>query len=361
MRSFPGSTLRARLLLIVLLALTPILGLVLYFDVEQLRLGANLVGVAAAFALVVAWLSGDLFIVRRTRALVTASRHLAAGDLSARTRVPYGRGEIGQLARAFDEMAVGLQARDLNAREAEKALRTTVEALRETDEQRQRLLARLDRAQEEERKRIALDIHDDTLQVIAAVGMRLDALRRSVSDPGQLRMLAKLQKDVALSMVRLRRLVFELSPPVLQRDGLAAALRSYLEETCREAGLGYRIEIHLKDEPPPEPRNVLYRITQEALTNVRKHARANHVEIRLEEHDGGVLVRVEDDGVGISAETNGSPPGHLGMVAMRERAELAGGWSRVTSDPGGGTVVEVWVPSNGHRALPAALSSNSTL
>ena len=354
MRSFPGSTLRARLLLVVVLAIAPIFALVLYFDIEQLRPGANLVGVAAAFALVVAWLSGDLFIVRRTRALVDATRRLAAGDLSARTEVPYGRGEIGQLARAFDEMAVGLQTRDLNAREAEGALRTTVEALRETDEQRQRLLARLDRAQEEERKRIALDIHDDTLQVIAAVGMRLDALRRNLSEPGQLRMLTKLQKDVALSMARLRRLVFELSPPVLQRDGLAAALRNYLEETCREAGLGYRMEIHLKDEPLPEPRNVLYRITQEALTNVRKHARANHVEIRLEEQDGGVLVRVEDDGVGITAETNGSPPGHLGMVAMRERAELAGGWSRVTSDPGGGTVVEVWVPSNGHQALRLA-------
>jgi signal transduction histidine kinase len=108
-------------------------------------------------------------------------------------------------------MAVGLQARDLNAREAEGALRTTVEALRETDEQRQRLLARLDRAQEEERKRIALDIHDDTLQVIAALGMRLDALRRKISDPGQLRTLTKLQEDVALSMARLRRLVFEMS------------------------------------------------------------------------------------------------------------------------------------------------------
>lgn len=354
MRSFPGSTLRARLLLIVVLAIAPIFGLVLYFDIEQLRPGANLVGVATAFALVVAWLSGDLFIVRRTGALVDATRRLAAGDLNARTEVPYGRGEIGQLARAFDEMAVGLQTRDLNAREAEGALRTTVEALRETDEQRQRLLARLDRAQEEERKRIALDIHDDTLQVIAAVGMRLDALRRKISDPGQLGMLTRLQKDVALSMARLRRLVFELRPPVLQRDGLAAALRNYLEETCREAGLGYRMEIHLKDEPLPEPRNVLYRITQEALTNVWKHARANHVEILLEERDGGVLVRVEDDGVGITAETNGSPPGHLGMVAMRERAELAGGWSRVTSDPGGGTVVEVWVPSNGHQALRLA-------
>ena len=351
MRSLPGSTLRARLLLVVLLALAPTIGLAIYSDMEGLAVGAEIIGLGAVFALVVAWLGGDLFIVRRTRALVEATRRVAAGDLSARTGVPYGRGEIGQLARAFDEMAAHLQVRDMNAREAERTLLSTVEALRSTDEQRQRLLARLDHAQEEERKRIALDIHDDTLQVMAAVGMRLDALRQGLSDPGQLRTLAKLQREVTLSMVRLRRLVFELSPPALQRHGLAAGLRSYLEETCPEAGLDYRIESSLKDEPPPEQRTALYRVTKEALVNVRKHAMASTVEIRLEERDGGVLVRVQDDGIGIPVEVNGSAPGHLGMVAMRKRAELAGGWSRVSSDPKGGTVVEVWVPTNGQQAL----------
>lgn len=351
MRFLPGSTLRARLLLVVLVALAPTIGLAIYSDMEGLAIGTEIIGLGAVFALVLAWLGGDLFIVRRTRALVAATRRVAAGDLSARSGVPYGRGEIGQLARAFDEMAAGLQLREVSSREAEAALLGTVEALRKTDEQRRRLLARLDHAQEEERKRIALDIHDDTLQVMAAVGMRLDAFRRSVADPRQLQAIEKLQQTVAQSMARLRRLVFELSPPVLQRQGLAAGLRSYLEETCREAGIDYRMEIRLRDEPPPEQRTVLYRITKEALANVRKHARANHVEVSLEDQDGGVLVRVEDDGIGLSPGANGSPPGHLGMVAMRERAELAGGWSRITSDPGGGTVVEVWVPTDGCQAV----------
>lgn len=351
MRFFPGSTLRARLLLVVLIALAPTIGLLIYSDMEGLAVGAEIIGLGAVFALVLAWLGGDLFIVRRTRALVVATRRVASGDLSARTGVPYGRGEIGQLARAFDEMAVGLQIREVNSREAEAALLGTVEALRKIDEQRRRLLARLDHAQDEERKRIALDIHDDTLQIMAAVGMRLDSFRRGISDPGQLQALEKLEQTVTLSMARLRRLVFELSPPVLQRHGLAAGLRSYLEETCREAGIGYRMEIYLRDEPPPEQQTVLYRITKEALANVRKHARANNVQVRLAEQDGGVLVRVEDDGIGLSADTNGSPPGHLGMVAMRERAELAGGWSRISSDPGGGTVVEVWVPTDSQQAV----------
>jgi signal transduction histidine kinase len=358
MRLFPGSTIRARLLLIVVLALAPTIGLVVYSDVEGLRLGADLIGLAAAFALALAWFSGDLFIVRRARALVAATRRIADGDLSARTGVPYGRGEIGQLARAFDEMAAGLEAREAKARETEMALWSTVEALGKTDEQRGRLLERLDHAQEEERKRIAVDIHDDTLQVITAMAMRLRTLRQSTTNPEERATLERLENDVSMSMARLRRLVFELSPPILQRDGLAAALKTYLEETCPEASLDYCMDIRLQNEPAIEPRTVLYRIAQEALTNVRKHARASHVEVRLEEQGDGVLVRVRDDGVGMAQRSNGCAPGHLGMVAMRERAELAGGWSRVSSDPRGGTVVEVWVPANGHT-LDAGMSAAS--
>jgi signal transduction histidine kinase len=356
MRLFPGSTIRARLLFIVALALAPTIGLIVYSDVERLRLGAGLIGFAVVLALAVAWFSGDLFIVRRTRALVAATRRIADGDLRARTRVPHGRGEIGQLARAFDEMAAGLQARDAKARETEMAFWSTVEALSKTDEQRERLLERLDHAQEEERKRIAVDIHDDTLQVIAAMAMRLRTLRQKTTNPEERATLERLEDDVSMSMTRLRRLVFELSPPILQRDGLAAALKTYLEETCPEAGLDYRMEIRLQNEPALEPRTVLYRITQEALTNVRKHARASHVEVRLEEQDHGVLVKVKDDGIGMAQKSNGCAPGHLGMIAMRERAELAGGWSRVSGDPRGGTVVEVWVPANG-RHLGAGVNA----
>jgi signal transduction histidine kinase len=354
MKLFPGSTLRARLLFVVMLALAPMIGLSVYSDIEGFRLGVDVIGLAAVLALVVAWVGGDLFIVRRTRALVAATRRLAAGDLTARTGVPYGRGEIGQLARAFDEMAAGLQVRNMNSREAEETLLHTVDALRKTDEERRLLLSRLDHALEEERNRISLDIHDDTLQVMTAVGMRLDGLRRKVMDPAQLEALERLQRDVSLSIARLRRLVFDLSPPVMQRHGLAAGLRSYLEETFRDAGVVFRMENLLNEEPPREQGTVLFRITKEALANVRKHARASNVEVRLEEIDGGVLVQVEDDGVGIAQGGNGSRPGHFGMVAIRERAELAGGWSRIRSEPDGGTIVEVWVPSDGSLVMRPA-------
>ena len=90
---------------------------------------------------------------------------------------------------------------------------------------------------------------------------------------------------------------------------------------------------------------MLYRIVQEALANVRKHARASSVSVLLEERQGGFNVRVEDDGEGFATGEMGPLPGHLGLPGMRERAELAGGWSRVNSSPGAGTVVEAWVPA----------------
>src|SRR5439155_7718736 len=97
---------------------------------------------------------------------------------------------------------------------------------------------------------------------------------------------------------------------------------------------------------PEETRLILYRIAQEALANVRKHAEAHRVSVTVEPSDGGYLVRIEDDGVGFDpASLEGSRPGHLGLTAMKERAEMSGGWCRVTSQPGRGTKVEFWMPA----------------
>ena len=237
--------------------------------------------------------------------------------------------------------------RDITERKrGDQALRETVGQLRRTDEQRRRLLSRLVSAQEEERSQIAQDIHDDTIQVMSAVGIRLDLLRRATVDPKQLSQLEELNRTVTLTVTRLRNLMFELRPPALNREGLAAALRVYLDQERDQQGLDYTLESLLHDEPPTETRVILYRIAQEALMNVRKHAHASNVDVALENRDGGVLIRVTDDGVGFSLEEGDRyRPGHLGLVSIRERAELAGGWCRIESEPGAGTSVEVWVPA----------------
>jgi signal transduction histidine kinase len=98
-------------------------------------------------------------------------------------------------------------------------------------------------------------------------------------------------------------------------------------------------------EPPPDARVICYRIAQEAIANVRKHARASHVEVVLVSEGGGTRVVIRDDGVGFDPERTAPAPGHLGLPDMRERAELAGGWLRISSAPGSGTVVEFWIPS----------------
>jgi signal transduction histidine kinase len=99
-------------------------------------------------------------------------------------------------------------------------------------------------------------------------------------------------------------------------------------------------------EPASWARTILYRIAQEALANVRKHANATHVDVTIDEQGGGYLVRITDDGRGTSVNPAGlAKPGHLGLAAMRERAEVAGGWFRFESEPGKGAEVEFFIPS----------------
>lgn len=162
------------------------------------------------------------------------------------------------------------------------------------------------------------------------------------------------EETVRQATTRLGHLVFELSPPSLVSDGLAAALRQSLEQARVQFGLSYRLEDRLPDEPPAETRTIAYRIVQEALANVRKHARATSVEVALGEEEGGVYVRVRDDGQGFAEpEAPRSHLGHMGLTFMRERAEMAGGWLRIRSAPGAGTTVECWLPMSGPTAAAA--------
>lgn len=226
-------------------------------------------------------------------------------------------------------------------------LQSTTAALRKSDEERRNLLAHLVRAQEEERKRIASDVHDDSIQVMAAVGLRLGMLRGRLTDPDLLGWIEKLESSVQLSIGRLRHLLFQLAPPALEREGLAAAIRTYLDEAFRETGMDYNLENLVSQEPSREIRTLVYRIAQEALSNVRKHAQARQVGVRLEDRGEGVAVQIQDDGVGYSPADSEMPqPGHLGLVSMRERAEMLGGWFRIEGKPSAGTIVEFWVPTD---------------
>jgi PAS domain S-box-containing protein len=228
---------------------------------------------------------------------------------------------------------------------AEEKLRRSLAMLRRTMEERRMLVARLEEAQEEERRRIASDIHDDSIQVVSAADLRAQALARRLEDEELRAEADELHETLRAAIERLRHLLFELRPPALDRDGLVAALRQYLAQPTGGGGLEFELEDRLDAEPPAEVRATLYRIAQEAVTNVRKHAGATRIHLGLRSIDDGVLLRVADDGRGLDALDLATPePGHLGIPAMVERAELAGGWCRVDGASGRGTSVECWLP-----------------
>ncbi|MEV0612408.1 PAS domain S-box protein [Nonomuraea sp. NPDC050404] len=201
------------------------------------------------------------------------------------------------------------------------------------------LLARLVQAQEHERRRIASGVHDDTIQSMVEVGMRLRLWGEEL--PGaQAAAVRALGAAVDGAVHRLRDLAFDLRPPA---DGLMESLGGYLEQTMPGAGVAYELRGVLDGEPPAEAMITVYRICQEALTNVRKHAGAGRVTVELASLDLGVHVRIRDDGAG-PASVDGEA-GHFGLIEMRERAEAAGGWWQIRGAPGAGTTVEFWVPA----------------
>ena len=151
---------------------------------------------------------------------------------------------------------------------------------------------------------------------------------------------------VRQSITRLRRLMFDLRPPTLDRTGLGPALRELLEQVRAETEIEYSLDDRLATEPSSDVRIELYRICQEALANIRKHSMATHVKIELQRVEQGCHVRVVDDGSGFDVSIRSGQPGHLGLVAMRERATIAGGWWKIESKPSGGTVVDFWLPDD---------------
>ncbi len=246
-------------------------------------------------------------------------------------------------------------ALESRVRERTEKLTESLENLRIADAERRKLVSRLVNAEEEERRRIAEDTHDGPVQLLTAASLHLQVVRRRLAESTDGELLAMLSDAVDAvqgSVEGMRTLIFELRPVSLDFDGLAAALREYLEGMGQE--LTYALDDRLGEEPPDDVRIILYRIAQEALVNVRKHANARSVTVLLATQDGGFLVRIQDDGDGFDVSTAFQPQrGHLGLASMRERAEMAGGRLEIERRPEGGTSVEFWLPRGvGLKAEP---------
>ena len=223
-------------------------------------------------------------------------------------------------------------------------------ALARSEERREELLGDMLRAEEEERLRIATELHDDTIQVMTATLMRMDSLERSVrrddGTPEALRALGRARSTLADAVERTRRLTFELRPPLLEANGLACAIEELAEQVGREAGFAPAVATSL-GRYSTTVEDLTYRIMQEAIANVRKHARARHVAIELRERGGRLHGLVADDGVGFEVETaldRHRMRLHLGLDALIERVKLAGGSVEIHSQPGRGSRLSFSLP-----------------
>jgi two-component system, NarL family, sensor histidine kinase UhpB len=211
---------------------------------------------------------------------------------------------------------------------------------------RTELLARLVFAQEDERRRIAREMHDQFGEQLTALGRGIDALKAACGDREELRTKVEALEAIAHQLDRdVDQLVWELRPTALDDLGLRAALANYLHDWSARVGIS--AELHtsglLDDRLASETETTLYRIAQEALTNVAKHAQAKNVDVILERRSDSVLLIVEDDGVGFEPPpTNGGRSARgFGLLGMQERAALVGASLQIESAAGKGTTVLV--------------------
>jgi PAS domain S-box-containing protein len=225
----------------------------------------------------------------------------------------------------------------------------TRRALEESEQRRRQTLAQLIRSGEEERQRIATELHDDTIQVMTAALITLDREARAVADGDQVRAMAavrELRATLHMAVDRTRRLTFELRPPVLEARGLAAALSDLLAEVGRSAGL----KVELDSAAPrlaPDIESLAYRTVQELVTNARKHSQAVKLSVKLRGRPDTLNVEVSDDGVGFDRARvfgNGGLRLNFGLESSAERITLAGGEFDIVSTPGVGTTVKFSIP-----------------
>lgn len=200
-------------------------------------------------------------------------------------------------------------------------------------------------AQEEERTRIARELHDDTAQALTSVLVRLRLLERSAEDKRLRSGLAELRELTVETLEGVRRLAIDLRPPMLDDLGLEAAIQSHVKDFSRQRQINVNFTSSGLGRLPPNVELVLYRIVQEALSNVAKHAGASRVETRLSRKGRTLRLLVTDDGCGFDVEAaRGSRLSGLGLFGMEERLALIGGTLRVDSSPGKGTRLSAEVP-----------------
>lgn len=299
-----------------------------------------------ALALLIAWFTTRA-VVRPTQQLTLAADRIGSGDLDTPVRVN-ARDEFGVLADRFESMRQQIA----NAYEAvEEANQVLESRVAERTAQLGNLLNHVISAQEDERRRLARELHDETAQTLGAISIALGRASDTISQDSERSVDQLTQaRDMVGSLIEdTRRLILDLRPMILDDLGLIPAIRWYVESRLSEIGIDAILGVDAtSDRLPAHIETALFRIVQEAINNVVKHSGARKVDIAFSSRPDAVMIVVSDDGKGFDQPTAaGAQNGHLGLAGMRERVALLGGQMSVRSKTGQGTRVTVEIPLTG--------------
>jgi signal transduction histidine kinase len=279
-------------------------------------------------------------LTRPIRELVSLTQKVTHGNLSVQG-VVRSEDEIGVLTQAFNTMTISLGE---NHREREELLFQ----LREKEQMRVQLLEKVITAQEEERKRISRELHDETSQALTSLMVSLKVLESEASICSVGERLQEMRQVVTHTLDEVHHMARELRPSVLDDMGLIPALERYVRDYEKKYGI--EVDFHTKgfggQRVSAAAEVALYRIIQEALTNVAKYAQAQSVSVLFDWRENWVTAIVEDDGMGFEPESVMTSPSHgLGLFGMQERASLLGGTLKIESKRGAGTTVFIKIPA----------------
>jgi two-component system sensor histidine kinase DegS len=205
-------------------------------------------------------------------------------------------------------------------------------------------------AQELEKKKWALEIHDSITQSLVLISYRFQALKRLlVNDPQKVQKdLDELEKLITEAISEARSIMDDLRPSILDDIGLIPAIQKYIRKVIEESRISVNFRgVDLKLRLPSEVETAVYRIIQEALVNVRKHAKATHIKIEIDLVDNQLVVNIDDNGIGFDVEAVDNEGDNWGLIGMRERANIIGGSLEIKSSVGEGTLISLKVPMKG--------------
>jgi signal transduction histidine kinase len=229
--------------------------------------------------------------------------------------------------------------------QAEEDLDTAHQRLEDADSARRHLLDNIASGGDEARRRFATALHDGALQLLTAAELQLERLRADAHRTKHAAGLDQLQTTMRQVEESLRSLLYNVSPASVDLHmRLSDSIRDRAVALKQHTGIEAELDIHLPDALPDVVKTIVFKNIAEALSNVEKHSNATRVSVRAETVGRGVSVVIADDGTGFVVAESLNLPGHLGLIAMRERAQLAGGWCRLDSEPGTGTRISFWIP-----------------